>query len=56
VIQTAPLLSNKYSMQESNENKKPLEDDDPMDEIPVVDLGKWIELHPKPSTEDDEKE
>jgi|SaaInlStandDraft_1057018.scaffolds.fasta_scaffold319840_2 hypothetical protein len=43
-------------MQESNENKKPLEDDDPMDEIPVVDLGKWIELHPKPSTEDDEKE
>jgi hypothetical protein len=42
-------------MQESNKDKKPLEADDPMDEIPVVDLGKWIELHPKPST-DDEKE
>ena len=55
MILTAPLLANKYSMQESNENKKPLEADDPMDEIPVVDLGKWIELHPKPST-DDEKE
>ena len=48
MIQMAPLLVNKYLMQESNENKIPPEDD-PIDEIPVVDLKKWIELHPKPS-------
>ena len=48
MTQLAPLLVNKYLMQESNENKLPLEDD-PIDEIPVVDLTKWIELHPKPS-------